>query len=209
MTRLQLTERLALNLNDQDMTFWTDDDINASIQDAYDDVVGNSQCLINSGTVNFVSDRTYYRWTEMGIATDVLATIAIFNNNNNIFIEDSLSLRDMDRFRSDWEIWNGNPQYWFPVCFDCIGLAPKYLIATGNFTHYYWKRAVGLTSDSDVFDVSRNALQLLEHYSTADLLEQAEEYTKAARWWEPYFLELEKMKMQSMNLARANFMQRQ
>jgi len=123
-----------------------------------------------------------------------------------------LSLKDFDRIRRDWETWVGTPLFWAPSDPVYIGVCPKYLGANiqygafdsksynnsaffidnsaltplGNFILYYWALAPQLTSDSDTFLIASDKTTALVQYSTADLLEQCQEFNKAATFWQPY-----------------------
>src|ERR1700757_560579 len=111
-TRGQLKTSSRTNLNDLGVTFWSETDLNDSFQDAYDDVVCLSQCIIKSVTLNWISNLVYYDPVVDCGVTDYLAPVAIFNNMTNLWLRDDLNLRDMDRLRRDWECWQGTPQFW-------------------------------------------------------------------------------------------------
>lgn len=207
MNRIVAKEAILKNLNDAGATFFTSDDLNDSIQDAYDDIVALSQCLVSSVQLNWQNELTYYYFKNLAV-TDYLHTIAIFNHNTNRFLCDNASLREMDKFRDDWEIWNGQPEYWIPHTFESVAIVPRPLIATGQFTLYYAKKAPVITLDATDFLFTKHANDLIEEYVTADLLEQAEEFMKAAPFWKSYFEGVIAFKAQCHNIAKADLMLR-
>lgn len=205
MTRGTVKTNVKVNLGNS--VFYGETDLNDSLQDAYDDVIINTQVRITSVTKPWVSDLSYYIWPDQGI-TDLLAPIAVFNVNTNLFLEDGFSVRDFDKFRLDWEQWNGEPYMWAPVAFDRIAIAPKQLVASGTYKLFYWQVAETLTDDSDVLSLHKDAARLLEYYSTADLLEQAEEFTKAGKYWETYFARVREYADRAKQVAKRDLMLR-
>lgn len=213
-TRGQIKADIQDNLSDLSLNFYSDDDLNQSIQDAYDDVGILTQCIQSKVTLNWLSNLSYYNFQSLGV-TDYLGTIAIFNNVTNLWLRDDLNLKDFDRIRRDWEIWIGTPQFWAPSDPNNIAIAAKYLAGgnnngafdpqsfsnafyidstygtLGSFILYYFTLAPVLVSDTDTFLIASDMQTLITNYCTADLLEQAQEYSKAGTYWTKYFSDIE------------------
>ena len=212
-TRGQIKDDIKGNLIDLSINFYSDDDLNESVQDAYDDVAILTQCIQARTTINWISNLSYYNFVKMGF-TNYLGTIGIFNNVTNLWLRDDLSLKDFDRIRRDWETWNGTPQWWAPSDFQSIAVAAKYrgtitsgafdpgsfsnayyigsgYALLGSFMHYYWTTAPRLQSDADAFLIAPDMQQLVTQYVTADCLEQAQEFGKANDYWVQYFGNIE------------------
>lgn len=208
-TRLQLREILQVNLAEAGLNtgYYSDSELNDSIQDAYNEVVAKSYCLVKSTTLNFVANTNYYDFISLGVS-DFMGTIAIFNNLTNWWLRDDLTLRDADRIRRDWETWYGSAQFWTPHSLKYTIILPKQLIAIGTFKLIYWAMAPTLASDSDTFLIADDANTLLEQYCTADMLETAEEPSKAMTWWTHYFNSLEQYKARCRNQAGADLLLR-
>jgi hypothetical protein len=187
-TRGQIKADLQGNLNDLSINFYSDTDLNDAVQDAYNDIVILTQCIQKSATLNWVTELTYYDFITLGI-TDYLGTIGIFNNVTNLWLRDDLSLKDFDRIRRDWEKWNGTPLFWAPVDPKYTAIVPKYLGtgSLGTFKLYYWALAPTLTLDASTFLIAGDMQQMITQYATADLLEQAQEFTKAMDYWNQYY----------------------
>jgi hypothetical protein len=212
-TRGQIKGDIQANLVELNVNFYSDTDLNNSIQDAYDDVVILTQCIQKRITINWRSNLSYYNFKDKLQVPDYLGTIAIFNNVTNLWLRDDLSLKDFDRIRRDWENWIGTPQFWAPSDPDNIAICPKYFAADitygafdsksfdknsfwvdnsaaanlGSFILYYWATAPVLISDSEQFLIASDKTTMITRYATADLLEQAQEFNKAQFFWQPYF----------------------
>ena len=215
-TRGQVKAEIQNNLIELNFNFYSDDDLNASVQDAYDDIVILTQCIQKRIVLPWISNLSYYKYTERGVA-DYLGTIAIFNNVTNQWLRDDLSLKDFDRIRRDWEVWIGTPLFWAPSDPDNIAICPKYLNSSivygafdagsfdngsyfvnnaylaglGDYELFYWALAPKLVSDNDTFLIASDKTTALTQYATADLLEQAQEFNKAQTFWNPYALNVD------------------
>lgn len=211
MIRSDIKTNVRINLADSGVTFYSDDDLNDSIQDAYDDISILTRCILKRITLNFTSYLTYYNFKDDYGLSDYLGTTAIFNNLTNRWLIDDCSLRDFDRIRRDWENWTGSSQFWAPSDPLRIAIVPKYTGSSvsgafnsnaftnayfigsttlGTFDLYYWATAPTLSTDTDTFLIAADMQDLVEFYVTGDLIEQAQEYTKAAIWWTKYFAQI-------------------
>lgn len=209
MTRATLKDSVRSNLFDSGVTFYSDDDLNDSIQDAYDDVVVLTQCIIKKTTVSWISNKGYLDPVTDLAVTDYMAVTAIFNNNSNLWLRDDVSLRNFDALRIDWENWVGQPQMWAPVNNKYFAIAPKMLVASGTFDLYYWATAPTLSGDSDTFLIATDMQILLEQYTTADMLEQAQEYVKAqSPWWADYYAGIIEYAERCKKLAKSDLLMR-
>ena len=210
-TRGQLKTTIRTNLDDAGVSFYSDDDLNDSLQDAYDDVVCMSQCVTRTVVLDWISQLTYINFNSDYGLNDYLATVAIFNYATNRWLRDDLTLRDLDRLRRDWELWIGTPQFWCSSDPQHIAIAPKYLsdganntvafnplafssaffvgsVGTlGKFKLVYWSQAPALVSDLSTFLTASDVQNMFEFYCTADMLEGAEEFSKASEYWEKYY----------------------
>jgi len=209
-TRGQIKTSVRQNLDDAGVSFYSDDDLNESLQDAYDDIAAMSQCICKTVNVQWLGQLSYYNFvTDLGL-NDYLATVAIFNYATNMWLRDDLNIRDLDRIRRDWENWIGTPQFWCSSDPNHIAIAPKYgqndafggafdmfsfddafnigsLGSLGQFKLLYWAQAPRLQTDASTFLMASDVQNLLEFYCTADMLETAEEFSKAQEYWEKYY----------------------
>jgi hypothetical protein len=208
LNRGQIKSIVRTNLDDAGISFYNDNDLNESIQDSYDDIACFTQCISKSISLFWQANLSYYNFVSLGIS-DYLGTTAIFNSVTNRWLRDDLNLRDFDRLRRDWETWQGTPQFWAPSDPLNIALCPKYIDPNtgrafdqyafssafyigslnqfGQFKLFYWALAPTLVDDNSTFLIASDMQNLLEFYVTADMLEQAEEFVKAAEYFEKYF----------------------
>lgn len=209
-TRTQIRANVRQNLADVGITFYSESEINDSLQDAYNEIVAKTLCHIKQSTaLNWSAVVGNYIDFETDFAiTDYLGTYAIFNNLTNWWLRDDISIRDLDRIRRDWEQWRGQPQFWVPHSLKYIIVAPINLPGTGTFTPWYYAKAPTMTIDSDVPVIAADQHTLLEYYATADLLESAEERVKAQAWWNQYEPQKEEYKTRCHNLAKHDLLLR-
>lgn len=190
-TRGQVKARIQQNLIELNQHWYSDDDLNQSIQDAYDDMAILTQCIQNKApALQWLANLNYYNFVYLGIS-DYLGTIAIFNNVSNVWLRDDLNLKDFDRIRRDWEVWVGTPLFWAPSDPSNIAICPKYPTTLGSYDLYYWTVAPQLVDDTSTFLIASDKETDLVWYCTADLLEQAQEFNKAATFWQAYFEDIE------------------
>lgn len=190
-TRGQVKARIQQNLIELNQHWYSDDDLNQSIQDAYDDIAILTQCIQKkAAALPFLANLTYYNFVSLGVS-DYLGTIAIFNNVSNLWLRDDLNLKDFDRIRRDWEVWQGTPLFWAPSDPNNIAICPKYVNQTNSYDLYYWTIAPTLVDDTSTFLIAADKENALVKYCTADLLEQAQEFNKAAPFWKSYFVDID------------------
>jgi len=219
-TRGQLKITIRQNLDDDVASFYSDTDLNESLQDAYDDIASLTQCITSiADNLVWVPNLVYYDpRVDLGMI-DYLGMVAIFNYSTNRWLRDDLSIRDFDRIQRNWECWTGTPQFWAPSDPYHFAIAPNYpgTLSGGAFNQVdfsssydvvvnslnpvgalattfklvYYSQAPKLTSDSSTFKIASDMQTLLEFYSTADLLEQSQEFVKASEYWEKYYESIE------------------
>lgn len=206
-TRGELRDIIRSNLADAGLgTYYTDDEINASIQDAYNEIVAKTLCNIKSSLAIAwpVAGTPYFDFLNDYAITDYLGTYAIFNNNTNFWLRDDISIRDLNRIRRDWEAWRGQPLYWTPHSLQRIVVIPTLTTGSGTFDLWYYATAPVMASDSDVPIIAADNHSLIEWYSTADLIETAEEVAKASLYWAQYEPNKEEYKARCHNIAQSN-----
>lgn len=186
----QIRGNVRANLADLGVTYYTDPQINASIQDGYNEVCAKCYNNIKSVPVPQVGNQPYYDFKALGV-TDYLGAIAIFNQDTQFWLRDDISLRDFDRLRRDWEQWFGEPQFWAPHSQQYVAICPNLSVISGNvFTLWYWATAPVLALDTDIPIIATDMQNMLEDYATGDLIRTAEELTKS----QPYFAMFQKDK---------------
>ena len=204
MTRDEIVVQIRNNINDAGAgTFYTAADLVDSFQDAYDDIAVISGCIQKSVTLDWVDDLSYYNF--LSTVPDYFAVVAIYNNNTNRWLTPTAP-KDLDNVRIDWELWEGQPAFFAPINFKYVAIAPKMLVATGNFTLVYRAMAPTVTLGSTVPLVHLDEqTRLFQSYPTADLLDQQEKYKASEVWWKQYFEDVKRYKARVARLAVSDY----
>lgn len=186
MTRDEIVARASQNLNDFGY-FYKADDFNDSIQDAYDEVVSLTGCYPKATTVAVTANKSYYDLPTL--ITDFVALRGIYNHRIKRWLIPK-SMRWLDAQRDDWEITNGEPEYFVPINFKYVAIYPRPTSTSGNFWVFYYAAADTLIGSSTPNLPSVSGDESLENYITADLFEQAEEWLKAQEYYGEYLKSL-------------------
>jgi hypothetical protein len=209
VTRAEIRDTIRENLDDAGVTFYTDVEMNSSIQDCYNEVCAKTLCLAKTASgLSWQNSKNYYDPIVDLAVADYIGTIGVFNNNTKFWLFDNVTMRDFDRIRRDWELWNGQPEFWSTHSLQRFCVVPKMLAATGTFDLRYYAKAPVMTTDSDVPLIATDMHDLFEFYCTGDLLESADEITKAASWWSDYTEHIEVYKQRVHNLAKTDLLLR-
>ena len=196
-TRLEIYSSVRENLYDSGVTFFSVEDINRSIQDGYNLIA--AVCGTTDKSTHFPQIATPYYDLSVHIP-DFYSIIGIYNKATNRWLS-FLPVTGLDRLRSDWELWNGEPEYYHPVDFKRLCLVPFNSSPT-NTLYIWYKAKAPILSDTSVPDIPTQNDDILEFYSTADLLEQAREFKKAQIYWEQYRASLPTVTDSIDNLAK-------
>lgn len=190
MTRDEILNRVRINLNDAGISFWSTSDVNDSVQDGYDDIAVYTQCIEKSTTVSSTSSLLYYNMHQT--ISDLISVKAIYNPGNNLWLNPA-SLAKLRNNGLEWQKATGQCTDFCPISFEYYILWPIYVGASQNYTAIYTAQADTLNA-STVPQMPSEYHKMLEDYVTADMLEQAEEYTKAAVYWKSYYESRRKLK---------------
>lgn len=176
MNRTQIATNVQRNLDDLSANFYNlDSDIVPAIQDGYDLIAALCETIESSSPISFVAGRAFYDFKTL-IPT-YLRIFGIYNNNTNRWME-PVSLLDLCAMRHDWECCAGEPYCFLPIDWRTVALFPQIASATGTMTVLYKATAdtLGVNNEPQLPFGEHNAL---ENYATGDLLDQAQEFSKA------------------------------
>lgn len=189
MTRDQIAASIRTELADAG-TFYTDDDINDSIQDAYDEVVAITQPIEKTVELSWIDDLVYYDFYTT--VSDYIRPFAVYNNANQVWLN-WVSNKHLDEINDEWETADGNTTNAWIVNFRYIAMYPTNPTATGTFDLYYKAKADTLTGTS-IPQIPIEFEDILENYVVADLLEQDEQFNKALDYITEYEKNLDDLK---------------
>ncbi len=181
--------------------YWTPEDINASVQDGYDEIIGTTGSLLKATIIPFTKDLVYYDLRS--IIPDYLAITSIYNPITKRWMT-PISLWGLDAIREDWEIIGGTPEYFSVVSHRYVAIHPRTNVDNyGNMYVMYKASAQALTSDSAI-KFNNDFITALEEYAAADLLEQNQEFTKASIRFKEYLRLLGQLDTWTKNLRESD-----
>jgi hypothetical protein len=208
-TLQQLRLNVRANLIDAGITYYSDSDINTALQNAYDYIVAKALCNVKNVTLNWTANQNYFDFTASPFSlTDYIGVHAILNNNTKWYLRDDVSRRDLDRIRRDWELWTGQPQFWCPHSLKYAIIVPQLTAAVGTFQLWYYAQAPTFSGDSDSPIIAPDVHPDIESRATADMLESAEEITKAQYWWDQFWPDFNEYKARCENQAKDDLLLR-
>lgn len=190
MTRLELKSRILDNVKDPNQIYWTDDKINLSIQDGYDEIVLETECIEGMYTLNSTPGLIYYDLYDL--IPNFWKLTRIYNNQTNRW----LTIYDqqvLNRVYFSWEQSTNTPWYGYIVDYRYFGFFP-HANSSQTFDIYYKLCKDVLLSDSQQIQIQPAHIKVLETWCTADLLESVQEFSKAQVFWQDYNMELERFK---------------
>jgi hypothetical protein len=203
MTRDQIASKVQTRLNDFGVKI-TPADLNDSIQDGYFEVTALTGCIFKAASISTSANLSYY---DFGLLIpDFFAVTAIFNPTIKRWMV-PVSLRQLEEIRNDWELAIGNPYLFWPINFRYVAIYPKLTTSTGSLYAYYRAQADVLTGTSTP-QIPDSLQSILEEYTTGDLLEQSEEFTKAGISLTNYFKDIQELKQATRTIRMPDLISR-
>lgn len=189
MTRAQVKAKVRENLDDAGVTFYSEDDLNDSIQDGYNLVVASTGCIQRATLFPRLAET---HWKLAPSIPDFLYLTAIYDYETKRWLK-GVSRRQLRVMREDWELQSGSLLMFSIPQIDRVSVYPHPAEAKGACLIYYRALAPELTDATPLLIPSAHE-DIIEFYSTADLLEQAKELTQAANWWDEFYSDLPRLK---------------
>ena len=206
MTRDDIAARVRFNLDDSVISFYSADDINDSIQDAYHEVIAIARTIESATTINLTANLSYYNLSTL--ISDYLHVVGLYNTQTKKWL-DYLPLKLLQELDARWETKIGEPQYFTVLDDSYIAIYPKVSATSGTLAVLYKAMANTLSAATTPTIPDYHQI-ILEQYSTMDLLEQAEEFVKAQEWMREYFtqgMELQHQMNNRNSVDRINMLQ--
>ena len=203
MNRLDIATKIRDNISDAGITYYSKSDINESIQDGYDEVAVYSECIERWTVLPQVVDTTYYDFST--IIPDYYRIISIWGMEYKMFMEPVVD-RDLVSYQQDWELASYGSREFMILGPNYVGISGRRssIGSENQYRIYYKAQANKMTLDTDIPRININYHNLLELYGTADMLDQNQEYGKAAGYWNQYNDKLEKYKQKIQLLAKGD-----
>lgn len=209
MVRVQALNKIRQNLHDNGMTYYSIEDINESIQDAYDEIVIYSECIEKSIDIPVNSlvntPESANPWTNIRkLIPDYYRLIGVLNQSTRQFLTPQID-REQDELRIDWQLSTGNVYDYVINGPDWVGFPNSYnQTANKPLRVFYKASAPKLTHDNQAFRILIDFQILIEWYCTADLLEQNQELIKAQGYWNQYEPKLDEYRDKIQILSRSD-----
>ena len=148
MTREQIRDRIlnALNESTSAPVFWTTTQLDAVIDEASEVLAEEAKAIRRTAFTSRQAGATYY--FTRGLASDVMAITRVWLPDESKRLT-AVSIAELDRQNDTWPLATGDPEYWFPVSWDCFGIYPHPAQGGGLLRVDYlaWRRA--LLDDTD------------------------------------------------------------
>lgn len=190
MTRSQIRDRILSMLNESTSApvFWSTTQMDAVIDEASEVLAEEAKAIRRSAFVARGAGATYY--FTRAVASDVMAIYRVWTPDANRRLT-AVSISELDAQNETWSTATGDPEYWFPVSWDCFGVYPKPVQGGGVFRLDYlaWPRALQDDDDEPEFrEADHDALVLYGLYDGLlkrwDHARAVEIFARFMRQWE-------------------------
>lgn len=166
MLRSEVKSRILQGINDDVSTpvFLTDAQLNDLVNDSAELIAADTRSVKRSAFVPLRAGSKFYYLPS--IAPDILFPYRVWTNQNTRRLT-ALSMSELDEFQTKWLNTDGDPEIWFPVSWDMIGIYPS--PASGDnvmrVDYYAWPRALMDNEDeSELMEATQDALVLMGIY---------------------------------------------
>ena len=124
MNRSEIKKRILDGINDDadDPVFFTDAQLNALIDEASEFVQAETRGVRRSSFLPLRDSTTFY--SLRNVASDVMLPYRIWSHANNSKLIVT-SMEELDQFQQRWLDTTGDPEMWFSVSWDVIGIYPR------------------------------------------------------------------------------------
>jgi len=194
MTRAEVKARVRSNLDDAGITFYTATDIEDSLQDAYYWTSIFANTVEKTVDISFENSAAYYNL--LSIIPDLFAVTGVYDIARKKFLSYCPRL-ELISITDKYEVWPGIPQFFFihSQTFMYIGPQPANVVSLVQTTNkdlkiFYRGFDLNVIDDLHTYRIPVQGEDCLEYYATADLLEQAQEWSKAQEYWDKFYGQL-------------------
>jgi hypothetical protein len=193
VNRSELRGRLQNHFNNT--VYYTQEDLDDSIQDGIDEVCAFSGCIFKSAQLPITNGTTYY--DLLTLLPDYIGVVAIFNKAINRWLIPS-SIRKFEQDRPDWDSIYGTPTQFCPINHRYVALYRKPSSDDyGNMVVLY-RAAAPILSDELTIPIPDDH-DALENYVITDLWEQAQEWDKSSTALKTYIESLDALRVLIQN----------
>lgn len=167
MTRQQIRDRILTALNESTTApvFFSTAQIDSVIDEASEVLAEEAKAIRRSAFVGRQAGATYY--SLRGIAPDVMAVTRVWMPDLNRRLT-AVGIHELDVQNETWPTVSGDPEFWFSVSWDAIGVYPYPASGGGVLRVDYlaWPRA--LVDDTDEPEFRESDHEALIFYGVYD-----------------------------------------
>lgn len=167
MNRTEIKSRIKDKIDDKTDAgvFFTDTQLDELIDEAQELLTGETKSIHRSVLIPIRPGGQYIYLPA--VAPDIMLPVRIWNNNNDYRLE-CTSISNLGTFHQKWPtVVGSDPQFWFTVSWDIVGLFPRPVAGSGTLRLDYvaWPRALNDDADSpEIMEASHDALVLFGAY---------------------------------------------
>jgi hypothetical protein len=167
MNRGEIKSRIKDKIDDHstDGVFYTDTQLDELIDEAQELLVGETKSVHRSVLVPVRPGGQFIYLPA--VAPDLMLPIRIWNNANDYRLQ-ATSINNLSSFHQKWPtVVGSDPQFWFTVSWDIVGLFPRPVAGSGTLRIDYiaWPRTLLDDEDSpEIMEASHDAIVLFAAY---------------------------------------------
>ncbi len=210
MTRGSIKIAAQRHLGDIGATYYDAEDINGSIQDAYNCLATETECIKRFTNFTIPANVNYVNLYES--IPNYLSTLAVYDVDNKRFLFDytswPLGFRNLGQ---NWEATFGTQINWAPVDLQQIVFYPRQTVSKNVIIFYSATPNLLELSEYEDKDLTELDLpadfeDLLVKYVRADMLESGFEFKKALKLWKEFDAEFTHFEERIKNFNNADLL---
>ena len=188
MTPVDIANRIQNYFNNP--TYYTSDDLNASIQDGYDEIGAFSGLFLKGASIPFVANLSYY--DMISLLPDYIGVVAVFNTGIKRWMT-PCGVNRFDKDRIDWEVATGVPYFFSVVSHRYMAIYKKPAVPNYGNMYIFYRAASPTLGPSDELAIPLDYINTLDDYILTDLWSQNQEWTKSQNNQESYIKNLKQL----------------
>lgn len=184
----EIKQRILNGINDDpdNPVFFTDAQLNTLIDEARDVIALQTRSIRQTTFLPLREGTAFYNLRNL--APDLLIPNRIWNHSNSSRLSVT-SMEELDQFQQRWQDTTGDPESWFSVSWDIIGLYPRPSASGGilRIDYYAWPRAIVVDDNLDPVENPDDSivhygvyLGLLKQWDTERAVDAFEKFASSA-----------------------------
>ena len=198
MTLAEMRSQCRRKLNEAAATFFTDADIDASLNEGLSQIAEVSGYFERQAIIPMLENRMYYDLSHI-VTYDFLAPNAVYNPNGRKWLT-ATDFREMDSAWRQWETQTGQPEKYLMRGNWILGVWPKPSVdVPAGLRLYYSGVPAALENETDTPGFDRERHHGIVDYAMSDLMTQIRETKKAEGYWQSFTVHAADLKRDVQN----------